>query len=260
MKKLPIIIIGIAMLTAGLALLPSSYFSPARNLFFQAARPFAIFGNLTVGKISSFFANLKHLSSLSKENEKLIRENLELQSRLAVLKEAQHESEILKKELGFASNKGELKLVPASIIGRSVSGFLKTVTIDRGRADGLKMGQAVISQGILVGVIKQIDENTSEVNLIYNYNSLVPVMLVDSRGTGLLRGGLEGLTVEDIPLNIPIKIGEQVVTSGLGGEMPAGILVGQTIEVISKPGEIFQKVTISSPIEIYYLEFVFVVQ
>ena len=49
-------------------------------------------------RVSLFFTNLTHLASLSKENEKLIKENLELQSKLAVLKEAQNESEILKKE------------------------------------------------------------------------------------------------------------------------------------------------------------------
>lgn len=258
MKKFFIIVIVTIGAVVGLSLLPSSYLSPVRNVFFQALKPFAIFGNFTANKASLFFTNLTHLASLSKENEKLIKENLELQSKLAVLKEAQNESEILKKELGFISNKGDLNLVPSNIIGRSISGFLRTIIIDRGKTDGLKAGQAVISQGILVGTIKQTYENTAEVNLIYNYNSLVPVMLSDSRGTGLLRGGLGGLTVEDIPLNIPIKIDEQVITSGLGGEMPAGILVGRVSEVISKEGEIFQKVTVSSPIEIYYLEFVFV--
>jgi len=96
--------------------------------------------------------------------------------------------------------------------------------------------------------------------LITDYNSLVPVILQDSRATGLLRGGLGGLVIEDIPLNIPIKAGEEVVTSGLGGTMPSGILVGKTNKIVSKEGDIFQKITLETPINIYYLEFVFVVQ
>ena len=75
----------------------------------------------------------------------------------------------------------------------------------------------------------------------------------------MLRGGFGGLTVEDIPLNIPIKKGEQVVTSGLGGDIPMGLMVGEVEDVVSREGEIFQKVTVKSPIQIYFLEFVFVV-
>jgi rod shape-determining protein MreC len=185
---------------------------------------------------------------------------MDLQSQIAILTEVQHENEILKNELGLAqSTPSTYKLAPASIIGRAATGYLKTVIIDRGVKDGVKTGQAVVSQGYLVGVVNQVYDNSSEVNLITDYNSIVPVLLQDSRGTGLLRGGLAGLTVEDIPLNVSIKPSERVVTSGLGGDMPAGISVGKIDEVVSKEGEIFQKVTVSSPIQIYFLEFVFVV-
>jgi len=260
MKKYRFLVFLSIFLLIGILIAPSGAIKPVKNIFFIVTKPFSFTGNVLSDKVSKFFGNLSHLSTLAKENQKLIEENLELQSNLSVLKEAQHENEILKKELGFANAKGDLKLIPANITGRSITGFLRTIIIDRGTLDGIKDGQAVLSQGFLVGTVRSTYENSAEVALITNYNSLVPVILEDSRATGLLRGGLKGLTVEEIPLNIEVKSSEPVVTSGLGGDIPPGILIGQVGEIISHEGEIFQKATVNSPVQIYYLEFVFVAQ
>lgn len=265
MKKYRPLIVIVILAIIGFLIWPTGALKPIKNGFFVAIKPFSIAGNFTVDRISLFFKNFTHLGQLAKENQQLIKENLALQSQLSVLKEAQHENEILKKEIGFYNennlvNQGNLELLPANIIGRTTTGYLKSIVIDRGTKDQVKTGQAIVSQGYLVGTVTEAMENTSEVRLITDYDSLVPVILEDSRGTGLLRGGLAGLTVEDIPLNVNIKPGEQVITSGLGGEMPFGIMVGKVGEVVSKKSEIFQKVTLDSPIQIFYLEFVFVVR
>ncbi|MFA6492704.1 MAG: rod shape-determining protein MreC [Patescibacteria group bacterium] len=260
MKKFRILIIAIVLLIIGFFIAPTGALSTPRNIFFQVLKPFSIVSNYSVDKVTMFFKTIGSLGSLGNENQKLIKENLELQSQLAILKEVQHENEVLKKEMGFLNTKGDLKLIPSNIIGRSMSGYLRTITIDRGTNDGIKQNQAVVSQGFLVGTVKSVSSTSSEVILITDNNSLVPVVLQDSRGTGLLRGGLSGLAIEDVPLNVPIKNGEQVVTSGLGGDIPMGIMVGTTDDIVSREGEIFQKVTVKSPIQIYFLEFVFVVE
>jgi rod shape-determining protein MreC len=259
-KKYRYLIIIILILITGFLIFPSGKLNPVKNVFFKAISPFAIAGNYSIGGVSKFFSNLFSLGGITKQNQALIKENLELQSKLSVLAEAQHENEVLKKELGYVSSQNNLQLLPATIIGRASTGYLSSITIDKGEKDNLKIGQAVVSQGYLVGVVKNVYASTAEITLITDYNSLVPVLLQNSRGTGLLRGGLSGLTVEEIPLNIPIAKDEQVVTSGLGGDIPSGILIGQVSAVVSKEGEIFQKATVNSPIQIYYLKFVFVVR
>ncbi|MGA2666848.1 MAG: rod shape-determining protein MreC [Patescibacteria group bacterium] len=259
-KKFRILWLALAIIILGFFLDPKGLLDPAKNGLYRAIRPFSIVGNVTANRTSIFFNELFQLGSLGKENQALIKENLDLQSQIAILKEVQHENEILKNEIGISQSiANTYQISPASIIGRASSGYIKTVVIDRGSKDGVKTGQAVIAQGYLVGVIKQVYQASAEVSLITDYNSIVPVLLQNSRGTGLLQGGLQGLTVEEIPLNITIQTGEQVVTSGLGGDIPAGIAVGKVGNVISKEGEIFQKVTVIYPIQIYYLEFVFVV-
>lgn len=260
MKKWRLAIIVLVIFTL---LLFASFFGWLKwpkDIFWRTIRPVGLVLNVSFGRIPKYFSGVFHINAIIKQNKNLISENLELQSELAKLNEVKYENEILKQELSFAQTKEKtLTTLPAAIIGRT-SGYLKSVTIDKGEKDGLAKGQAVVSQGFLVGTVTDARSDNSEVTLITDYNSLVPVILQDSRGTGLIRGGLGGLVVEDIPLNISIKSNENLVTSGLGGQVPGGIAVGKAQEVISKSGEIFQKVTITSPIDFSKLEVLFVVK
>jgi len=120
------LIIILLLIIVGFLFLPQNFLKPVKNVFFLVTKPFSIAGQFSVDKISSFFDNLFHLGSLPKENKKLIKENLDLQSQLAIIKEVQHENEILKKELGFFNIRGSMKLVPTNIIGRPSSGYLKS--------------------------------------------------------------------------------------------------------------------------------------
>jgi len=232
----------------------------AKNNFWQILKPISLISQASFGRVPTFFKNFIHLKQIIKQNRDLIAENLELQSRLAKFSEVEYENEILKKELQFSQSQNQTsQLIPAAIIGRS-SGYLKSITIDKGAKDRLQKGQAVISQGFLIGTLTEVRSDNAEVALITDFNSLVPVVLQTSRGTGLLRGGLQGLTVENIPLNIGISKEENVVTSGLGGQIPAGIIIGRVLATVSHQGEIFQKVTVSSPIDLSRLEVVFAVE
>lgn len=260
MKKWRLTII-ILCLTAILML--SSFFGLIKypkNIFWSAIRPIGVVLKISFGRVPTFFKNIFQINRILKQNHNLINENLDLQSELAKLKEVSYENEILKKELQYTQNQNSsFTLLPSSIIGRT-SGYLKSVTIDKGASDGLIDGQAVISQGFIVGITSNVRANNADVTLVTDYNSLIPVVLQDSRGTGLLRGGFGGLVVEDIPLNIAVKEQESVVTSGLGGQIPQGLSVGNVQDVVSKSGEIFQKVSVVSPIDFSRLEVLFVVK
>lgn len=255
--KMLIIILIIAFL--GLFLTPTGWAKPVRNYFWQALRPVGISLRVTIGRSLPFVKEAFQLGKIIKQNSNLVSENLALQSRLATTSEMSYENEVLKKELGFMKSTDSAKTIPAAIIGQS-NGYLKSVVIDKGQNIGLVGGEAVISQGFLVGTITLVRENNAEVTLLSDFNSLIPAVLQNSRGTGILHGGLQGLTVEDIPLNIGIQKDENVVTSGLGGDIPSGISIGKVTNVISKGSEIFQKVTVASPVDFSNLEVLFIVK
>lgn len=259
LKKWRTIIIILLIAFLGLIFSPFGKISKFRNYSWRAVQPISLGFRSSIGRAFPVLKEVMQLQKVLKQNSDLVQENLDLQSKLAKLSETQYENEILKQELGFMKTINSTNMIPAAIIGQS-NGYLKSVTIDKGSDDDLKVGDAVVTNGVLVGTITETRKNNSDVTLVTDINSLVPVVLQDSRGTGLLRGGLQGITVDEVPLNIPIKKGENVVTSGLGGQIPSGILVGKTQEVTSKEGEIFQKVAVSSPVDFSNLVVLFVVK
>lgn len=208
--------------------------------------------------LTNFFDKIKNIKNLSTANQSLQDENTSLKAQLDVLNELKHENNILREELGFVKSQSGSKLIPVQIVGRSSSGFLQTLKLNKGSVDGIKKDKPVISHGYLIGTISQVGENFSEVFLITNSNSLIPVVLQQGRGTGLLRGGLGGLIVDEIPLDSSIVVGEEVLTSGLGGDLPSAIPIGKVEKIISQESEIFQTVSIFAPINFNKLEVIFI--
>jgi rod shape-determining protein MreC len=258
MKKWRLVIVVLVFATL-LLFIPTSFRNNLRNYTWVTLKPISFVFENTFGRATLYLKSIFHFNQIVKENSNLVTENLQLQSRLAKLSEMENENGILKKELNFMQTENLSTTTAAAVIGKS-NDYLKSLVIDKGAENGITKGSAVISQGVLIGTIGEVRQNNSDINLITDYNSLVPVVLQDSRGTGLLRGGLGGLTVEDIPLNIGIKNNENVVTSSLGGQIPAGILIGKISETITKEGEIFQKATVTSLIDFSHLDVVFVIK
>lgn len=238
---------------------PTGYLNPIKNFVYNISSPFLETGTILGAKLSNSFSGLINIGKLAKKNKALEEENLHLKSENALLVEVSHQNEILKEELGFREKNQEKKeLIPAQVIGYSPSSFLEYIIINKGKKDGLKENQPVISRGYLIGKLIEVENNTAKVFLIINNKSLIPVILQESKGTGLLRGGLGGLTVNNIAIDTPIKVGENVVSSGSGGIFPSGIIIGRVEKIISQSSSILQSVLIKSPIEFGKLQIVFI--
>lgn len=208
-------------------------------------------------KSISLFTIVTSLRDLARENAQLHGRINELEAEVAQLKEVKHENEILRQELKF-TQETEDGYVPAQLIGRTPIGTVKDLIINRGSRDGLVAGQAVLAQGYLIGVTAEVQERQSTVSLISNPSSLVPIMLQESRSTGLLRGGISGLTITDILIDATINADETIVTSGLGGKLPVGIPVGKVLAVTAQKGDITKKATVTTPVDTTKLEVVFI--
>lgn len=203
---------------------------------------------------------LGSIDSLSRENAALKAANVQLQATVAGQQTIQNENIQLRKDLNFARNRPDLKLLPATIINYSPVGLYQAITIDKGSRDGLKAGEVVVSSGFVIGKVKQVSVSTSEVWLLANRNLLTPVLLTGSQTTGILQGDIGGLVVTNIPIDAPVKVGEAVVTSALDNLYPAGIAVGVVEQILSHKEDIFQSARVSSPINSNSLTTVFVVQ
>lgn len=255
-----------ALIFLGLILILMLLFlKPARNLFLFISTPFLNIlekaGSLIISKPANFFEAIASIKDLNLENERLHDEVRKLESEKADLIEQGKENEILKKQLGFVEESKDLNLLPAYIIGRAPNSFLQYLILNKGEKDGVKVGQTVISEGLLVGKIIEVSSSTSKVFLITNPTGAVPALTQETRGSGLAKGEVGyGLVLEDVPKDINIAQGENVLTSGLGGDYPKGLLIGKIEKIISSSADIFQKASLKILTDFSKLEIVFVIK
>lgn len=205
--------------------------------------------------------DLGRVSKLARENKDLTAQNQSLAAEIVSLKAKKAVEDVITRDLSAKlSFKDSRQVIVAKIVGRSTTGSNYGFVVNRGKNDLISEGSAVISNGYLVGSVKKVYSDQSEVLLVNNYNSLIPVILENSRMSGLLRGGINGLVVEDVPLEGDFNKGENVMTSGLGGIIPEGIPIGQTVSMQNSKGDLFSKISVSSPIIFSKIEIVEIIK
>ncbi|OQA52590.1 MAG: Cell shape-determining protein MreC precursor [candidate division WS2 bacterium ADurb.Bin280] len=183
------------------------------------------------------------LNLLYKKNKELEAQNAQLKSQIVAMQERDVLNQQVLSEQNLDLNYEKLF---ARIISRTPQNFNRSIIVDKGSSDGVKVSDAVLSNGFLIGQVKKVEEKTSEVVLITNHNYLTPSILDTSRETGMIQGSLEGLVMTDVPAWVEVSLGEKVLTSGLGGDLPKGLLIGEVAE--SKKGTgLFQDIKIKSP-------------
>lgn len=259
MNRRNLLLISIATVLILVLLVPSKISQVTNNFLLRTAKPLT--GSLVhFGKrIAGTFSIFAEISNLHKDNRRLGEELIQSKVDGAMLEEYQQENTTLREALGYKNSHPEIKLLPAEIIGFDPTNFYGTLLLDRGSTDKVAVGMAVINLGVLVGKIDQVTPDSSRVLLITSKDSIVQVMLESSRTTGVLKGGIAGMTLENIPLDTPIADSENVITSGLGGKLPKGIFVGNAGAEISAKSDIFKTIEIKSPINFSKLENLFII-
>lgn len=206
--------------------------------------------------VQSTVKSVRAIPYLTKENKEVNQKILELQSVTIENEELRHENRVLRQELGFSQTETG-KTVPALVVSRTSSIVGQTIVINKGQTEGITRGMPIIAQGYLVGTVKSVTPTTSVVTLITSANSIVPVVLQQSRSVGLLRGGAQGLILEEIPRDVTLASDEALVTSPLGEVVKSGIPVGRVSVLLGSKSDVFQSARVISPIDFSRLEIVF---
>lgn len=207
---------------------------------------------------SGFFSFFTKISDIQTENKKLVDENLRLKAEIALTNEIEKENELLRKEIGLSPVK-EFSLVPAQVVARDPSGFEQIMIIDQGSAKGVQKGMAVVSNGVLVGQIKEVSENSSKVLLITDTTSSFGILVQESRLQGILKGKVgNSMLLDLVPQGESLVTGQKIITSGLNN-FPKGILIGEVEQVLSKKDDPLQSANVKPLAELKKLEIVFVV-
>ncbi len=173
-------------------------------------------------------------SELLRQNEALRLENQQLRMQALQAQEAVRENERLRRLVGWQQQKRwNLKL--ARVVLRDPANWWRTVQIDRGTKDGMRVDLPVLTTNGLVGRISAVSYDRSQVVLIGDPNCKVAAQIVNSSGDmGVIgsSGPFDGSLVEMTHLskNAALQPGQDVITSGLGGIFPEGIPIGKVVD------------------------------
>jgi rod shape-determining protein MreC len=235
--------------------------SPVKSGFFHSYSAIS-------GLVSNTTFGIKNTVGVFGSIKSIVHENAELEIRVqelsfenARLKSSQDENISLRRALNFKLQ-SSLNLESAELLTADPTGFGQSITLDKGSNDGVLLNQpVVVAPGILVAKITKVYGGTSEATLITDPSVIVNAEVVDSGAKGLIRGE-HGLTMllDLVTQNDLVKSGDRVITSGLSGDFPRGLLIGQVSALRSKDTDLFQKAYVSSSADLRNLRFLYIVK
>lgn len=191
-------------------------------------------------KISGNEQELSDIATLKEENQKLRDENGKLQEQVRELEILKSENNTLKEYVNLKNKYSSYTTVPAYVIQKSMSNYDRIIVINVGSDDGIKANMPVISESGLVGHVISVTNNTAKVQTIIDTGSNVSANISNVEESVILKGTLNSTTTlraTYIPADSTILQGDAVVTSGLGGIYPKGILVGNIKSVVNTKNE-----------------------
>ncbi len=203
--------------------------TPLGEIAFYILSPFEkIINSLTAipFKISSYF---RSYSSLKRENALLKQILSAYRQEFVSAQEAILEKQRLEKILSLKTSL-PLGTISARVIARVPGSH--TFVIDKGKDDGVEAGKAVIAPEGLVGRVIKIAKDTAIVMTLTHPQSGVGAMVQSSREVGIIKGtGDSFLLLTYLPYDARINQGDVIITSGMGGTYPKGILIGEIVRI-----------------------------
>ena len=257
----------IALLIFGAVLGYVLSFGPESTRRFQAGvyqllAPFLTSGSGLQKQITSVRTGLKSLDQLERENSALQVENRQLKATNQGLRDVELEVNRLRHALSY-KERSVFKLVPAEVVTRDSSTWWRTVTINRGKEDGIDGDMAVVTDEGLIGKTTTVSSNISIVLLISDENCKVAASVEGTREQGIIAGervsgGLTPiLNLNFLSKQADLKPGQKVYTSGVGGVFPSGLLLG--VVKTFRLRELDGQAQVTPAVDLSHLEDVFVV-
>jgi rod shape-determining protein MreC len=221
--------------------------------------PFQIFFTQSIQAVSDVINHYFFLVDSARENDQLKLEVQRLISEKNKLIERIASQKRLAKLMAYEDD-WEKKAVVASVVGRGATQWSKVVVINKGTQDGIRDHLAVVTDAGVIGQIIHAGPNTSTVLLIVDGRSAVDALFQGSRISGVVVGAGEEAKcdLKFVPNTADVKVGDYVLSSGLGGIFPKGLIIGKVSHVSKKKQGLFQDITLVPSSDLSRLEEVLV--
>ena len=209
--------------------------------------------------VSSAFSWVGSLwgGGLRRENEELRRELDRLRLEVREGRERLAAADRLERLLEYRERSG-FTMSAASVIGRDATGLYRTVLIDRGGSDGVATGQAVLAPGGVVGRVIRVYPGSALVLLLTDRSSGIDALVQRTRDPGVVQGrGGAACELRYLERSSEVEVGDEVVTSGMGGGFPKGVWLGR-VSSVDRGGEMFLGVEVRPAVDLARIEEVLV--
>ncbi|NMP15708.1 rod shape-determining protein MreC [Thalassotalea sp. Y01] len=231
-------------------------FDAVRGVFQSMVSPLQYIASTPRQVMDYASENLVTRQQLKMDNQRLQMNELLLRERLLELDILKQENDRLRSLLSSPVRDKIDKMV-AEIQSVDSDPYSHQVVIDRGQNDGLYEGQPVVNDTGVVGQIRHVGLNNSRVLLITDISHAIPLRVhrnglrVIARGTG----SIKQMDVTHVPNSSDIRVGDTLVTSGLGGKFPEGYPVATVNYVSEDPNKEFAKIRVSPLVEMDKLRY-----
>lgn len=228
MTSRPPVLVFVALLALSVALLRFQVTSPAS--LSAAVTPFTQLGTVAGSNLRGVVASLSSERHTAAQVEALTRQNEELRQKNALL---QLEVTRLKGVVKITSTQAPSAVGVAQVIAVDPSPLLARLTINKGRADGVRLRMPVTVPAGLVGQVVAVGERQATVIALIDPESSVGVTLAGGKGgRGVAVGSPPDRLRVEFSAGVPVKVGDSLVSSSLGGVYPVGIRVGTVEKVL----------------------------
>lgn len=253
-------IIIIVAISGLLFLALSGYLTPVFNLTLNPLVSFQSWLSVRYISARTFLTSPRDLTQLREHNAVLESQVTQLQTQLIEMEERLGEAQVCFALLDFGRTNPQYDYIAATVIGREISPFLQYIMIDKGTDHGVRYGMPVVTQQGLVGRVDAVIAGASRIKLITDTTSVVNVRLQSAEIEAQLHGSLTGdVSLDMVPLDENVEVGDVVLTSGLGGNYPPNIFVGQVLSTQQRDNALFQTASVQPIVDFTSINSVLVV-
>ncbi|MDO9230468.1 MAG: rod shape-determining protein MreC [Syntrophales bacterium] len=247
-----LLIISLAVISYSASRLSETGF--LRKMVLEAAALVEDAVNVSLKGLNDSWKRYLFLVGMEDENRRLRHGNAVLSEQLNHYREGYIEGMRLQKLLNLKDGLSN-RVVAARVVDRSRASLFKTILIDKGTADGMRVGFPVLSEQGVVGRIIETAWHASQVLLLVDGNSNIDGLIQRSRAQGILQGaGSAGCNLKYISRVEEVLPGDLVLSSGLAGVFPKGLLLGVVTKVSRKGEGLFQKIDVAPAVDFGKLE------
>ncbi len=259
---IPVLLVAITLI--GLLSHRAGLLQPVEALFGRATAPLQQGLSGVTAQFDELSQTVRDLRSLRQRNKELEEDNARLLLDNVRLHEIAAEAALLRDLLNLPQANPSFEVQGTRVIGRAIaqdpSNLQRYITLDVGREAGIERDMPVTNERGLVGRISDVGEGWSRVMLITDMSSAVNALTQSTRASGLVQGQPDGtLVMRAIPQGDTVSVGDIVFTSGMGGNFPRQILIGQIIEVQRQDYELYQTAVIQPTVDFDHLEVVLII-